>query len=88
MTPQPVTQEGLLIVRYIDMIKKQIVIIVFILSFSTNFSVAQQYIIKSYEDCILENMKGVKSDAAALEIKKACKKKIFEYKKIASRCIR
>lgn len=28
-----------------------------------------------YEDCILESMKGVTSDKAALEIKRACRKK-------------
>jgi len=29
----------------------------------------------TYEDCILENMKGVESDAAALLIQRACRSK-------------
>lgn len=34
-----------------------------------------------YEDCILQNMKGVQERLAAIEVRKACQKKYVDYKR-------
>lgn len=51
------------------------IIIFFILTVSTNTFAWNIFDPKDYDDCILENMKGVSNDVAAMQVTKACKNK-------------
>jgi hypothetical protein len=54
--------------------------IFFLLFISTAVNAWSIFAPKTYEDCILENMKGVTSDTAAKEIRFACANKTYEEK--------
>ena len=52
-------------------------LIVLVIAFSCLITACDPFKKQSYEDCILENMKGVKSDDAANQIRMACELKIY-----------
>jgi hypothetical protein len=52
-------------------------LVALVIAFSCLFTACKPFKKQSYEDCILENMKGVKSDDAANQIKMACELKMY-----------
>jgi hypothetical protein len=57
-----------------------------VISFFPNLSQAGMFGPKNYDDCILENMKGVKSDKGAILIRESCRKKFPLQKEEDSSC--
>ena len=51
------------------------VLVLILLTLSSNIVIADLFGSESYEDCILENMEGVESDVAARAVQSACRTK-------------